>query len=219
MEKQGISESTLRNRLATHLIPPGAFDCLLCNDYDGFIESRRSAVCDECRKLIFPTIHEEYDILKLLNRKEDKRLEYKASLRWDVKLNQQNTALEEIIAKELCCFMNSGGGNLLIGVDDDGKAIGLEKDYSTFRDNSSDGFSQHLTNMVNKYLDKNSNAYFEASFHRLDGKEICLCKIKSAPRPVYLTKNNEKRFFVRMNNTCQPLDMEEAHKYISEHWK
>lgn len=219
IEKQGISESTLRNRLATHLISSDAFDCLLRNDYDGFVESRRNSIRDECRKLIFPTTHEESDVLKLLNGKESQRLEYKASLRWDVKLNQQNTVLEEVIAKELCCFMNSGGGNLLIGVDDDGKPVGLEKDYSTFKDNSSDGFSQHLTNLVNKYLDKNSNAYFEATFHKIEGKEICICKIKSAPRPIYLTKNNEKRFFVRMNNTCQPLDMEEAHKYISEHWK
>lgn len=219
MEKQGIQELTLRKRLATHLIPSDAFDCLLCNDYDGFIEARRNAVRNECRKLIFPAIQEESDILKLLNKKEDKKLEYKASLRWDVNLNQQNPALEEIIAKELCCFMNSGGGNLLVGVDDSGKPIGLEKDYSTFKDNSSDGFSQHLINMVNKYLDRNANVYFETTFHKIDGKEICLCKIKSAPRPVYLTKNNEKRFFVRMDNTCQPLDMEEAHKYISEHWR
>ena len=72
---------------------------------------------------------------------------------------------------------------------------------------------------VNKYLDKTANAYFDIAFHQIEGHEICQCQIKHAPRPIYLTKNYEKKFFVRMNNTSQPLDMEQAHKYISENWK
>jgi len=218
IEKQGISEETLRKRLESHLISSEAFDCLLLNDYNGFVEARRSTIRDECRKLIFPKPAEESDISKLLHRKEDQRLEYKSSFRWDIRQDQQNSVMEEIIMKELCSFLNSGGGNLLIGVNDDGDPIGLEKDYSTFKDKSSDGFSQHLTNLVNKYFDKTTNSYLDLYFHRIDGKEICQCKIKHAPRAIYLTKNNEKKFYVRLNNTSVPLDMEEAHKYISENW-
>jgi predicted HTH transcriptional regulator len=103
-------------------------------------------------------------IKELLHTRESQRLEYKSSMRWDIRQNQQNTALEEVVAKELYCFMNSGGGDLLIGVDDDGNPIGLEKDYSTFGDKSSDGFSQHVPNVINKYLDKNANAYIESDF-------------------------------------------------------
>jgi len=155
----------------------------------------------------------------LLHKNETQRLEYKSSMRWDMRQNQQNSSLEEVIAKELCCFMNSGGGDLLIGVDDEGNPIGLKKDYSTFKDKSADGFAQHLTNMINKYLDKNANAYVELDFIPINNFEICRCKIKSSPRPIYLSKNNEKLFFIRANNTCQPLDMEEAHQYISENWR
>ena len=139
-------------------------------------------------------------------------------MRWDMKNNQQNNELEEVIAKELCAFMNSYGGNLLIGVDDDGNPLGLEKDYSTFRDHNADEFAQNMTNITIKYLDKISNSYLDLSFHNADGKEICLCKIKPSPRPIYLTKNNNKKFYVRLNNTVQPLDIEQAHTYILEHW-
>jgi len=156
MEKQGIDENTLRKRLETHLISSTAFDCLLRDDFNGFVEERRNTIRNECRKLIFPKPKDESEISKLLHVNEDLRLEYKSSMRWDMKENKQNTVLEEVIAKELSSFMNAGGGNLLIGVDDDGNPIGLEKDYSTFKDKSSDGFSQHMTNLVNKYLDKTS---------------------------------------------------------------
>lgn len=218
LETQNIDEATLKERLETHLISPDAFDCLLRNDYDGFITARRYSIKSECKKLLFPNPYKKYDIDKLLHRNEDQKLEYKSSMRWDMKENKQNLALEETIAKELCAFMNSDGGDLLIGVDDEGNPIGLEKDYSTFKNKSSDGFAQHVTNLVIKYLDKTANVYLSLSFHVVNKEEICLCRIKHASRPIYLTKNNEKRFYVRQNNTTQPLDIEQAYNYITDTW-
>jgi predicted HTH transcriptional regulator len=136
-----------------------------------------------------------------------------------MKLDQQNNSLEEIIAKEIGSFMNSEGGNLIIGVDDTNEILGLEKDYSTLKKQDSDGFALQLTNIVNTYLDKTLNSHIEISFPMVDGKEICLCKIKKSSNPVYLHSKNEKKFYVRMNNSSQPLDMEQAHRYIMEHWK
>ena len=76
-----------------------------------------------------------------------------------------------------------------------------------------------MTNLITKYLGKIPNSYVELSFHIADGMDICLCKIKHASSPIYLTKNNEKLFYVRLNNTVQPLNMEDAHKYVSENWR
>ena len=140
-------------------------------------------------------------------------------MRWDVRQDQQSSVMEEVIAKELCAFMNVDGGNLLIGVDDDGTPIGLKNDYSTFKNKNADDFAQHMANLITKYLGKISNSYVELSFHIADEVEICLCKIKHASSPIYLTKNNKKWFYVRLNNTVQHLNMEEAHKYISENWR
>jgi len=220
ISSQDITEHTIRRRLETHLISNEAYDCLVRDDFDGFIEARKNTVREKIRRLIFSNEEtEENTTAALLHTNESQRLEYKSSLRWDVRQNQRNDALEEVIAKELCCFMNSGGGDLLIGVDDDGNPIGLDKDYSTFGRGNSDSFGQHITNMINKYLDRNANAYVELEFIKMDNNEICRCKIRSAKRPVFFLKSNEKRFFIRANNTCQPLDVEEAHRYISEHWK
>lgn len=218
MKTQGIDESALKKRLKTHLISSDAFDCLLRDDFDGFVNARKNSIKDACRKMLFPNPYQEYDITQLLHTNEDSQLEYKSSLRWDMKKNRKNPLLEEVVAKELCAFMNSGGGSMLIGVDDKGNPIGLESDYATLKDGSSDEFGQHMTHLVIKYLGKVNNSYVDLSFHVVDGKEICLCRIKGALHPVYLTANNEKRFYVRQNNTTQPLDIEEAHRYIGERW-
>ena len=140
-------------------------------------------------------------------------------MRWDLRLNQVNHDLEETIVKELCAFMNSNAADLLVGVDDNGSPIGLEKDYSTLKVPNYDYFAQHITNLINKHLGKEVNAYVELVPIQIGDTEVCWCKIRRSHSPVFVKKNNDKKFFIRANNTCQPLDSEEAHKYISEHWK
>ena len=218
IQTQAIDEDTLRARMKTHLISPEAFECLLQDDFNGFVDARKMAVNDEYRKLISPIQNHEYDIDQLLHGKESQTLEYKSSLRWDVKNNQVNRELEEVIAKEICAFMNAEGGDILIGVDDEGNPLGLERDHSTFNDAGADRFEQHLTNLVTKYLGRIANIHLKTRFHKIGGKEICRCKVKKASGPVYLEKNGNKKFYVRLNNTAQPLNVEQTHNYITEHW-
>ena len=220
---QSITESTLRKRLESHLISRKAYDCLVRDDFDGFVEARKARICEVLKRLIMPVqTTDQNDIGGLLHGRESKKLEYKSSMRWDMKLNRPNPALGETIAKELCAFMNTDGGDLLIGVDDDGNVVGLEKDYSTFHGKRSDGFSQHLTNLVNKHLGKNANEYLELDFVTVGNDEVCRCRIRPArgkkSSPIFFAKDDEKKFYIRANNTCQPLDMEEAYRYISEKW-
>ncbi len=217
MKDQGISEQTMRKRLRTHLISDDAFNCLLNDDFDGFVRARANTIRVEIKKLIMPPKSDD-PRMSLLYSVESQQLEYKSSLRWDLKLGKINSALEDAVSKELCAFMNSEGGNLLIGVNDDGQPIGLDKDYTTFKMNNYDGFVQHLTNIINKNLGKTNNAYVEVEAMQVEGMEICICHIMQASLPVFFNKDGEKKFYIRANNTCQLLDTEEAYKYITQHW-
>ena len=225
MKEQQINESDIRRRLKTHLISDEAFDCLLKNDFDGFVRARKLTIRNTLRKLIMPatnsghSINTKQDIGDLLHNKESQTLEYKSSMRWDIRLNHVNHALEETLIKEFCAFMNTNGGNLLIGVDDDGNPIGLEKDYSTFKTPGYDSFAQHITNLINNYLGKEKNQYVELEPILAEDHEICWCRISHSSESVFLNKDNDKKFFIRANNTCQPLDAEATHKYINQHWK
>ena len=65
--------------------------------------------------------------------------------------------IEHSITKNVNAFLNSGGGTLLVGVDDDGIVLGLENDYKTFK-NGKDGFLLHFDDIINNTLGKEQHA-------------------------------------------------------------
>ena len=73
----------------------------------------------------------EENLGALIAQGEGPKLEFKSSFRWDYKQDKLNRGLENAVLKTLAGFMNGQGGTLLIGVDDSGEVLGLEKDYET----------------------------------------------------------------------------------------
>ena len=218
MREQGMDKDGLQRLLSTHLISPSAFECLLRDDFHGFIKAREQTIREEFKKLVrAEAVETAIDVRELL-KGEDQHVEFKQTLRWDIRTKQINPALEEAVMKEIASFMNADGGKILIGVDDSGTATGLDPDCHTLKRKNSGSFQEHLTNLINKYLGKAANSRTEWSFHRINGKEVCLGDIGPSPRPVYITTRGEKKFYVRNNNTCQPYDVEESFDYISRHW-
>jgi len=51
MNIQKIDEQEMRKRLATHLISSEAFDCMLKNDFAGFIKAREKTILEEMNKM------------------------------------------------------------------------------------------------------------------------------------------------------------------------
>ena len=218
MNEQQIDKIELQKRLSTHLISSNALEYMLKNDFTGFIREREKTIREEFQKTLYPETDNASFYIQELLKGENQNVEFKETLRWDVRTNQVNSALEEVVMKELASFMNAKGGQILIGVDDSGTVLGLERDYQTLNNKNSGSFQEHLTNLTNKYLGKNANSYTDWKFQQVDGHDICLGNVKPSPSPIYITVKNEKKFYVRHNNTCQPYDVEEAIDYISRHW-
>jgi Putative DNA-binding domain len=79
-------------------------------------------------------------------------LEFKSSLRWDLRAQQINTDLQKVVAKTVAGLMNFEGGTLLIGVADDGTVIGIENDLKTLKRGDLDRFEQTLRQALADYL-------------------------------------------------------------------
>ena len=57
---------------------------------------------------------------ELLERGEDQHLEFKSTLRWDLRAGEKSKVMEGAVLKTIAAFLNSPyGGTLLIGVEDD----------------------------------------------------------------------------------------------------
>ncbi len=151
---------------------------------------------------------------------ENDSTEFKSSLRWDYKLNQVTKELEFVIAKSVSAFLNSRGGKLFIGIDDEGNTLGLENDYKTLgKKQNKDGFSLKLQDVINNYLGKEFHQFIKIQFDFVDEKEICIITITPSDKPVYVRRNNTEEFFIRAGTSSQPMSMKESHTYIESHWK
>ena len=86
---------------------------------------------------------------ELLKLQESKTLEFKSSLRWSLKEDRKDDRhVTHAALKTIAAFLNTDGGDLLIGVDDDRKVLGIDHD----RLESDDKFMRHLAQVVRNGL-------------------------------------------------------------------
>jgi len=158
------------------------------------------------------------DVRKLISHGESSTLEFKSTFRWDIKQSKFNKQLVFVILKTIAGFMNNSGGTLLIGVDDDGKIIGLEKDYQNLKKKDRDGFEQSIFTAISTNLGTDLSNYVHVIFHSKDNNDICRLIIMPAPRPVFVKQEGSTKFYIRTGVSTRELNIEEATKFIDNRW-
>lgn len=197
-------------------------------NYEQFLQKRRDMLAkhlNDFLESITATEKTEAPLLveELIDQGESEDLEFKSSLRWDVREQKVNKELEKVIVKTVTAFANSQGGTLLIGVDDDGEILGLEADYTSLSGDK-DKFELHLRNVLNQYLGEAFvSSKVKVDFPVVQDTEICRIEIDPATRPLYLKLKNkhgqpEEKFYVRSGNSSQELELSEANEFISENF-
>ncbi len=146
-------------------------------------------------------------------------VEFKETMRYDARKGEISKELEKVIVKTIVGFLNSNGGTLLIGINDEGKAVGLDNDYKTLPKKDRDGFENHVSMLVKTMIGLAFAKYVNVSFEQIDGKDICLVVVNEGHKPAYLQNSDKKEdFYVRIGNSTQPYSMSEASEYIKSKW-
>jgi type I restriction enzyme R subunit len=82
---------------------------------------------------------------ELIKRGESKSLEFKSTLRWSLKEDRRDDkGVTHATLKTIAAFLNTEGGDLLLGVADDGSIVGIERDQLE----NDDKFMRHLAQGV-----------------------------------------------------------------------
>ncbi len=192
------------------------------NRFEDFLAARRALIAQAINERMTELVAEleppKPQTLADMLTGENAALEYKASMRWDLRTQQVNKALEKSIAKTVAGFLNSEGGTLLIGVVDDCTVLGIEYDLKTIGRKDTDGYEQKLHEVLSDALGVEFCQYQHVSFEQSEDKTLCIVRVEPSPKPVYLMDRDTKEFYVRVGNTTRPLDMQAAFDYISMHW-
>ena len=118
----------------------------------------------------------------------------------------------------IAAFLNTDGGTLLLGVADDGTALGLEADYQTLQKKNADGYELFLTDLLLGHYGKDCSPSLRITFHPLDGKQVCRLIAQPAPRPVWVKEGAEEHLYLRSGNSTRRLSTREVLEYCKQRW-
>ena len=212
--------SDINKTLNSHFIDINGFG-IESNDYNVFLSKRAKRIFDEL-KMRIDLSHKEpanEEIRELVAAGESDRVEFKSTLRFDLRAKSVNKRLEYAVAKTIAAFLNSEGGNLFIGIDDDQNALGLTDDIETLSKKNIDGFELHLVEIAKKYIGGNYiSTHIKVTFPVYDDVQICCIRVSRSSKPVFITFESNENFFVRSGCSSQPLSHEEQSAYEKEHW-
>ncbi len=176
------------------------------------------------QKLIAP---QQIDITKqlqipvpeMISDGEGQYLEFKSSFSWDYRRNSVNKGLNKAVMKNIVGFMNTTGGVILMGVDDKGEILGLEKEFQSQGKPNVDGFENSFNVAFNNMIGAEYRHYIKLDFATIKDSTVARVAVIPAPEPVYLRLKNGEEFYIRTGNSSQPLSISKAVKYIQSHFE
>lgn len=146
----------------------------------------------------------------LIEKGENEFVEFKSTLRFNLHNKKFGKEIEHAVLKTIAAFLNSAGGTLIIGVDDQKNILGLKNDQ--FTDN--DHMLLHLTKIIQERISVEHTQFIKGSVEQSNGAKILRVDVKPAGTPAYLTYNNEEILFVRTGPATTPMRVSEIYSYI-----
>lgn len=179
---------------------------------------------------------------KLIDAGENFSTEFKSSALWSVTFNPNQIkesksfeikeygqrASKVIIARSIAAFLNSEGGNLVIGVkenkiEDKLEIIGIHEDVKKAREHNLDGYKRTLIDEVIRAffptkIFNHLDSYIHFEFVKLNDKTLCWIKIKKSDSKVFLKLNDKDVFMIRVNSENRTLEGEKLVDYCIKKW-
>lgn len=131
--------------------------------------------------------------------------------------------------KTICAFANTTGGRLLLGVSDDKKIFGLEKDYANLKKTKGvgkerDEFGELFDQKVKEYFGESfSPTILEKEFLKFPEGDIYIIDVKPSIQEIHILKNEkgdpEETIYVRHTRSSEKLKGIELSKFIKTKYR
>ena len=136
-------------------------------------------------------------IINLVKMDENQKLEFKATFSVNNETGDELKCLKDATIKEIAAFMNTFGGIVLIGVSNDKRIIGIERDLKTQKINpkknetSEDKFLRSIGDMIDDRLKAPITIEdYELSLVPVEDsgikKTVCVIKVKKSKKPIFM---------------------------------
>ena len=154
----------------------------------------------------------EDDLTEMISAGESSTLEFKSTLRTNLKTGKPDKAIELAWLKSVVAFMNSEGGTLLIGINDDSGIEGIEADSFENQDKC----LLHVKNLLNQHIGAEFSRYIGYDLRVINGKIIVIITCEKVAEPVFLKVGKNEDFFIRSGPSSIRLSMSKMVKYLQQ---
>lgn len=149
-------------------------------------------------------------INSLIQGGENERLEFKSSVRWNFKAGRTGKEMELAWLKTVVAYLNSEGGVILLGVDDAGEVLGLDKDGFA----NDDKALRHIENLIAQHIGPAYSPYIRTRLQSVPDKKVLMIICNAAPTPVFLKHDKGEDFYIRTGPASRSLSPSEVLDYI-----
>lgn len=179
-----------------------------------------------------------WQLKSLIDIGENHQVEFKSDALWsanftneDIKNHRPQTkelhtygqaTSKIIIAKTLAGFLNSDGGNLIIGVKENkeggvDKIVGIEQEFKFLKDPCQDGYRRMIVDLIKDYFPSNIfnhlNKYFHIAFEEVSDNLVCGITASKSDKRVFIKLKNKDHFYIRTDASTRELIGEETVEY------
>jgi anti-sigma regulatory factor (Ser/Thr protein kinase) len=148
----------------------------------------------------------------LIDGGEDDKLEFKSTLQWNLKENRKDSRMSYTVLKSMTAFLNTEGGTLLVGVQDDGSVLGIEIENFP----NDDKYLLHFSHLVQHNIGLDSMPLINFYLIQLEGRKILKIDCEPSAKPVFLKIENQEDFYIRSGPASKKLAISEAVSYIAK---
>ena len=166
-------------------------------------------------RAMLPSADDE-TVHKLIKVKETEKVELKEGAAYSTQRSRKSPDMIRNVLRELAGFLNSGGGNVILGVTDKGKVVGIADDlqHADPKKKNRDGYELFLRNSISGKLGTIQSSSCKISFHKIDNLEVCRIFVPASPTPVYLDGD----LIIRDGTSSRSLSAQETADYVGLHW-
>ena len=151
----------------------------------------------------------DLEFQNLITIEESINHEYKSSIRYSLKEKKQVKHLADAALKVIVSFLNTSGGHLVVGVDDEKKLIGIEIDQ--FK--SIDEWVRFTTDKISSQIGKSFlGKYIQIIVKKFDDKTVAIIKCEKIPNDSWATF--DEKIFIREPSRTRELKPAEVAEWM-----
>lgn len=159
------------------------------------------------------------ELMSIISAGETEQTEFKEAAGRNPFSGDFDAKIREKIVIAVAAMMNGkNGGNVIIGISDNGEIKGIDIEYPIVNKSKSnwDGYLLFLADVLNKNLSiSNAFQHYSISKHVIDGRDICRIRVTPAPAATFYNK----KLYVRSGNQSLELQGPDLLNYVRERWK